>query len=165
LFGEEITEHGEGADPQKRSQKVEQQEPRQAHADHAGQRGGDGAKPGQKLGDQQRPGTVAGKEPLGLADAGVGFQGNAAEHRQQLTAAASSQVVPEKVARQGGADSQAYAKTQLQLAQPGQGSHGNQQGGARYGKPRRFREDPDEHHHVAMLYQKRYEIMHAFPFL
>ena len=68
----------------------------------SGKRWGNGAETGNKFREQQRARALLGKNSLGAANAGIGFERNLAEELQNANTLLAAEDVPDGVGRESG---------------------------------------------------------------
>jgi len=99
---EEAAGEDEGFAPDERADEIPGEEAREGHADLAGDGGGNGAESGDELCEEQGDGAAAGEVALGLADAGGGLEGEAAEKLEDAVAVAAAEGEPDGVGDDAG---------------------------------------------------------------
>ncbi len=99
---EETAGEYEGFAPDDGAGEIPCEETRVGHAGLAGDGRGDGAEAGDELCEEQCDRTTAGEVALGLADAGGGFEGEAAEKLEDAVAVAAAEGEPDGVGDDAG---------------------------------------------------------------
>ncbi len=90
-------------------------------------------------------------EGFGAADAGIGFEGDAAEEVQNGGSAAATEFVPQGVTDERANDGEEQREAEIHVAGSGEGPGSEQDGDSGYWKPQLLGGDPEEEDGVAVL--------------
>ena len=105
LFGEiaeEAPSEDEGFAPDKRTGDIPREEARERHAGLVSDQGSNGGEAGNEFREQKGDGATTGEVALGFADAGGGFEGEAAEKFEDAVAVAATEGEPDGVGDDAG---------------------------------------------------------------
>src|SRR6516165_2755184 len=160
LLAEDIAQATVESDPEHGSQGVPHQESAETGAGGARQRRGDCIQPGDELGGQHRPVSVADVGILGLSDARIRLQRNAAQLAEDAGAAPPPELKPDAVSEQTGRESPEQDQPRVQSAASGQRSRSQHQRNRRQRQSPLFGQNPEEQQGVTVAQQKLNRVDH-----